>query len=413
MLSDVSLQRSLNEINQQYTRLLDALSALRALSDIDTGHPDEDLLLQRAVQILLEYQSVQFSAIFLCDDAVLHFKAGLVLGKGQRMQGPNTRLYDLFSAAVSEPATRLVQCATEAALVSTPGLDLGVLFGQGISSGQAPVPDGLQTCSRGRTLCVPINDGTEVLGVLVAYYPEMESRFEAHQHMLVLYSNFLGQILANRRRTHSMEDLIQQRTRQLEQALADSQQLRQRFEELSIKDELTGLHNRRFFFPAASSALANCIRHTTPFSVMIIDLDHFKQVNDNYGHAFGDDTLVQTAHTIAAQSREGDIIARFGGEEFVIAMPDCNQAGAIQLADRILNTLRGQTVVSGEHQARVTASIGIACMGTALDPRTDATQVETAETESCNLDGLLQQADQALYSSKDNGRDQYRLFAAD
>jgi len=166
-----------------------------------------------------------------------------------------------------------------------------------------------------------------------------------------------------------------------------------------VVDELTGIHNRRFFFPEASAALAGALRHRLDFSILLMDLDRFREINERLGRAAGDEVLQITAALLEGQKRESDILARFGGDEFVLALPNTHPTGARQLANRILQTLRA---LSFEHRGSalpVRASIGIA----GLD--------EHAGKERRGLlESLLQRADQALHLGKVEGRDQVKTF---
>ncbi len=171
---------------------------------------------------------------------------------------------------------------------------------------------------------------------------------------------------------------------------------RQAEERLALEaalDPLTGLYNRRKFFSEAARAFSLAHRHGRPLSVMILDLDHFKDVNDTHGHETGDRVLRALARHCQDQMRAEDILARFGGEEFVALLPDTDREGALVMAERLRRSL-GETEVRGEKgPVRVTASFGVS-------------QLMPGET---NLNFILRRADQALYQAKQAGRDQVRV----
>jgi len=217
---------------------------------------------------------------------------------------------------------------------------------------------------------------------------------------LLIYANFLGQMLVNNRLLNSMERQVRERTRQLEQTLADAEALKRRYAELSVVDELTGLHNRRFFFPEARAALARSMRYKKHFCLLLLDIDHFKQVNDNFGHRVGDEVLCKVAELFRQMVREADILVRFGGEEFIIALPDTGLEGAKLLAERMLEKVRGERWDIDGHAIATTVSVGISCLG---DKDSGDSQVL--------LDRLVSEADQALYFGKHHGRDQCRSYA--
>jgi diguanylate cyclase (GGDEF)-like protein len=165
---------------------------------------------------------------------------------------------------------------------------------------------------------------------------------------------------------------------------------------LADHDAMTGLRNRRAFFEAGREALSRCAGRTEPITVMMLDIDHFKSINDRYGHQAGDHILKSFATILKSTVRSHDVVGRIGGEEFAIVLPDCRQLNAILVAQRITHTLRSaaMTIESGE-AVRVTVSIGV-----------------HVEQEGANLEVLLAHADEALYRAKHIGRDRFELSSA-
>lgn len=153
--------------------------------------------------------------------------------------------------------------------------------------------------------------------------------------------------------------------------------------ELSVTDKLTGLKNRRFFQEKLEDQISLYNNTGEVFSLLILDIDHFKKVNDTYGHQVGDEVLVQLAQVLTMQKRETDIVARYGGEEFVVILPNT----AIEESKIIAEQLRQSVEFSQWKIGNITLSIGIATF----------TTEDSAST-------ILQKADQALYASKANGR---------
>jgi diguanylate cyclase (GGDEF)-like protein len=252
----------------------------------------------------------------------------------------------------------------------------------------------------GSIISVPIMNGEGLLGVLNVSHPHAHFFDEGHARTLRIFCNVLGQLLQNNHMLYQMDELVQQRTAQLQRALEDAEELKRRYEMLSVVDDLTQLHNRRFFFPECRAALARAIRYQLPFSVLLIDVDHFKQVNDNFGHATGDVVLCQVAEMIKAQIREGDILARFGGEEFILALPDTDQEGAVRLAERIREAVKSYRRDVQGKPLSVTVSIGLA----------EVADYQENDSQRV-LDSLIMEADQALYFGKHNGRDQACAYA--
>jgi len=252
----------------------------------------------------------------------------------------------------------------------------------------------------GSLICVPILNGGEVLGVLNASHPDPGFFHPWQRNILEIFSAVLGQMLSNHRLLAEMEQQVRSRTMELERALSQAQELKRRFEELSVIDDLTRLHNRRFFFPEASAEIARAVRNGEDFSIILLDLDFFKAINDSYGHAMGDEVLVEVAALLRAQTREGDILARFGGEEFILGLPSTGVEGAKLLADRICEETRRLRWRAGDEEVDITVSIGISCLS-----RLPAEQRRGGDSETL-LNELLKQADIALYEAKKHGRDQ-------
>lgn len=153
-------------------------------------------------------------------------------------------------------------------------------------------------------------------------------------------------------------------------------------------DSLTGLNNRRALYQRAEVFWRLSQRHQLPLSVVVLDIDHFKNFNDTYGHAFGDEVLKKLAQCMRANVREQDLAARWGGEEFILLMPNIGMEQAVAFAERLLQVLRNTPMVYQGVGVQVTASFGVA----QLCPQDN------------NLDDLIQRADQALYRAKHEGR---------
>jgi len=173
-------------------------------------------------------------------------------------------------------------------------------------------------------------------------------------------------------------------------------------ERLSITDGLTGLYNHRHFEERLAEEFRRSQRYSDPVSLMMLDLDHFKEVNDRFGHPFGDRVLRGTAALIRTSIRDPDICARYGGEEFAVILPKTHLQGALTVAERMFKALRGKRYAvegaAGEQGAlAVTASVGIAVF-----PSKDVSSPEL----------LVKCADAALYRAKHGGRDAICLHQA-
>ena len=162
----------------------------------------------------------------------------------------------------------------------------------------------------------------------------------------------------------------------------------------AITDPLTGLHNRRYALPKLEKMIIESRAKNRPLAVMLADLDHFKRINDSFGHAAGDEILIETCRRLAESIGPQDLLARIGGEEFLIALPDCPRTTARLRARALCDRIREAPFgLAGKNtRVPVTISIGVALYGD-----------EPCTTES--VADILAKADRALYGAKAQGRD--------
>lgn len=168
----------------------------------------------------------------------------------------------------------------------------------------------------------------------------------------------------------------------------DLRRLTTSLQELSVTDPLTGIANRRFLDELLAVEVARTNRYDTPLAVVMMDLDHFKELNDRFGHQAGDHALRHVAALLEAEKRVGDVVARYGGEEIVAVLPHTDAAAAAAWAERVRERLAAAAVVWQGAELAVTASFGLAAA-----PEHGLTAVE-----------LVERADTALYEAKRLGR---------
>ncbi|MCL1878567.1 MAG: GGDEF domain-containing protein, partial [Defluviitaleaceae bacterium] len=168
----------------------------------------------------------------------------------------------------------------------------------------------------------------------------------------------------------------------------DSIAMVERMQTIAFTDELTQLHNRRYFMQNAIAKLEVCKANSEPFHLIMADLDHFKGVNDTYGHQIGDEVLKITAKRIVGVTRKSNLVARYGGEEFIIMLADMDYEAALSNARRIQKAMEDAPVVIKGMSLGLTVSLGIA----------------TLESPSDSLDDIIHRADVALYGAKRTGR---------
>lgn len=194
-----------------------------------------------------------------------------------------------------------------------------------------------------------------------------------------------------------LKDEVAQR-REVETALRESEE---RYRELAVTDPLTGISNRRRFFEKAEAEVRRSARHGHELCVIMADIDHFKTINDTFGHAAGDYVLQAVARSLKDRLRCSDLLARYGGEEFILLLPETNAQGGTILAETIRSELEGLVVDTDSGLVRLTASLGVS----ALPPA----RARTLGAQIC-LHEVVTQADQALYLSKRTGRNRVSLL---
>jgi len=171
-------------------------------------------------------------------------------------------------------------------------------------------------------------------------------------------------------------------------ASALSRQLKiESLRDAAVIDPLTGCYNRREFETQLKRNISGSIRHKNPLSIFMFDLDHFKRVNDTYGHLAGDRVLEEISLLVKKNMRSDDILARYGGEEFIAILPETDKTKAMELADRLRDKISKQPIFFDNKSINVTASFGVS----QLEPNTDFTRI-------------IQDADTMLYKAKLNGR---------
>ena len=173
--------------------------------------------------------------------------------------------------------------------------------------------------------------------------------------------------------------------------------------EAAMIDPLTGLHNRRYAMPHLARIVDHATQSKKPFAVMVADMDHFKKINDSHGHAAGDAVLVETARRLRENLRAVDLVARIGGEEFLIVMPGAALGNARKAAQRLCAMIRDTPFTVPGHHSPINATISIGL--TVCDP-----SIKPALSMPTDADALLDRADKALYGAKAEGRNRVTLL---
>jgi diguanylate cyclase (GGDEF)-like protein len=187
----------------------------------------------------------------------------------------------------------------------------------------------------------------------------------------------------------TLEQLVKDRTKELEIA-------KEKLTTMANKDPLTNLYNRRYFTDIASNIQELAKRNNEPLSALMIDIDRFKNINDTYGHDVGDDVIVNIANILLQHTRKSDIVVRFGGEEFVILLPNTNIDGAAKIAEKIRVNIENQTIKLDENSTiKTTVSIGVS---------------QCSNSNSLNIENLIKRTDVALYEAKRSGKNKVVIY---
>ena len=239
-------------------------------------------------------------------------------------------------------------------------------------------------------MCVPLISYGESIGAIYVENRSARNQFREVDLMpLILFSYQVVGAIENARIHENLEARIMERTREIKEANAQLTQQAIALREQSIRDSLTGLYNRRYFSESLSKLFELARRYQRPLVLACLDVDNFKQINDTYFHAGGDRVLMALASLLSKNIRQADVIARLGGEEFALIMPETTLPAALILCERLRNTVEHYDWNQIALDLRVTISIGVA-----------------DDSDSADEQELLRRADAQLYTAKRLGRNQ-------
>lgn len=239
-------------------------------------------------------------------------------------------------------------------------------------------------------LCVPISHRSEVLGLLYLENNILRNAFTPDRiEIIQLLASQLVISMENANLYAELEARVHERTRKLHEA-------NEKLTLLATLDSLTGACNRRHFIELANIEIARAKRSGRPLGIMMLDIDHFKRINDDFGHAAGDEALKKVVKNCMDTLRPGDLFGRMGGEEFALLLPDTDIELCQNVAHRLRTSIESLEINCQPHQFSVTASIGVCGFNGSND----------------SLEQLLHCADQALYQAKDKGRNRVEIHQA-
>ncbi|MBU0511830.1 MAG: diguanylate cyclase [Chloroflexi bacterium] len=283
--------------------------------------------------------------------------------------------YEVLVARSGEDALQLAELAQPDAIL----LDM-----------MMPGIDGFETCRRLRK-----NENTrEIPVIFMTSLADAKSKvegFEAGGSDYVTKPFFIEEVLM-RLRLHIERKRMEQ---DLKEEIIKIKQVEEELRILATKDSLTGLNNRRHFFDISVREFDRHQRYGSEISIAMLDLDHFKRVNDTYGHKAGDQVLRFIAQLCLHSLRGVDVVGRYGGEEFVILMPETGKHRATQVAERLRKEIENSRIAIDNDIITITASLGIA---------------SDHHNNSSSLEELLNCADEALYEAKEAGRNRVVIW---
>ena len=193
------------------------------------------------------------------------------------------------------------------------------------------------------------------------------------------------------------EEALTAANEQLERHVAEIEELQAQLQDQAVRDPLTRLYNRRFLEETLDREFHTARRHDQTLSVILADIDHFKKINDTYGHRAGDEYLIQLAEVLESQVRRSDIVCRLGGEEFLVILPDCDAESAATLAENLRRIVEKTWLITSGAEIHATISLGVvSCPG-----------------GRGGADDTIDNADKAMYESKRAGRNRVTVWSDD
>lgn len=343
ILGFLAIQRDVTKEHQAKQALQDRLRELTFLNQLaETGVKtvDEDQLIRKATDLMGKIFNPDYFGVMLIDEGEDHLS--------------------LHTSYQSEGGVK----------------DIDIPLGEGVTGHVAQtgeswyVPDITQEpryisaeLNMRSELCVPLHTGDRVIGVINLESERVEAFKKADLNLLTTFADQLA--------------IAIQRAR-----------LFDRVQQLAITDGLTGLYNHRHFFALAEVEYARALRYQHPLGVIMLDVDHFKDVNDTYGHAAGDVVLQEIAQRLEKNCRAVDILARYGGEEFSLLLPETTLSAGLEMGERLRLCIADRPIETEAGPLSVTVSLGVTALS---DDTTD-------------LSSLVNKADQALLSAKRAGR---------
>jgi len=361
---------------KDYGNSLDILSIMKA-SQAMTGEIVLDSLLEKIMGIVIENAGAQRGVLFLEENDRWQIKADASIGQDSVTL---TEAIDLESEELHQYAPRsvvnYVARSQENIVLIDASSDEIFAHSQYIINKKAK-----------SILCMPFMHQNKMNGILYLENNLTTGAFtEQRIELLSLLSSTMSISIANAQLYQAQQALNENLENQVANRTKELEVQRQKMYELAMKDQLTQLYNRHYLLEIAAKSINEAERFNDPLSIIVIDIDHFKKLNDTHGHQLGDQVLESVAELLKAEMRSSDVAARFGGEEFVLLLSHCALAEAQAKAEDLREKIQQLTPCDIE----ITASFGVSAL--------------ESLTGEGSFDALFKLADHALYQAKDEGR---------
>ncbi len=376
-------------LKNRFIHLVDNLSGVRELAALALENLSYEDLVDAMMRILFEHMNAETISLYVHNDNELQCIANIN--------------WDKFIDDIKSVGTKIVPVSIGNTLIGKTAEKRCLQHISNCADVNQSSTDAVEY-RVGSVIYAPIINADKLLGVIELYHPHGEHFDNWQEYAMIIYADMIGVLFDYHAMMTNMQIMLDKRTAELQSALEESERLRKRYEEMSVIDHLTKLYNRRYFFSEVSSALARAIRYDQPFSLMMMDLDHFKDINDNYGHDCGDELLKLVADCLSRFTREGDTLARYGGEEFIMALPNTDLDGALHLAERIRTTIEKNEYTCKGLIIKQTISIGL----TSIENYHELN--EEIANFTPQVADLIRESDRALYYVKQNGRNGVKAF---
>lgn len=389
-----------------------ALDLSRSLGGVESDSAPGDTLMtnRRKLQQIHEIttvlvQSLNLKEVFakIIDSLFLYFKridAGAILlvdEKSGRLRKAISKVRDRARKTTFYVSTSVVKRAVDEAKA--------IMIANTNLEKDAPLSASLEVNRIISAMCVPLISKTGTVGVIYVHSSSAPQGFQKEDLFFITS-------LANPAAMAIENAMLHEKTRRSEEALkrardelnakvqertAELTEANKRLNELTITDSLTGLFNHRYLMKTLEREFLRSVRYKRSLALLLMDIDHFKDVNDTYGHPCGDMVLKETASIFKAGLRRSDVIARYGGDEIAVVLPEADSATALEVAEKLRLTLEQKSFVWDQAVFSVTCSAGVA---------------STADQGVRDWDQLLDSADKALYRAKESGRNVVGTFTA-